>query len=218
MAIKEDAIVDASIVDSLNKPSGGHQIVIADDREDTRTDEEKAAEEAYQQQVVSTKPGVDYAARWVKKGQAYRYGYRKHTLTDSQGLALEGITTTANVSDTTQIAPLVEKAGLPEGTLIVADKGYTSQKNRAALKALKLEDGIMRKATRGKPLAASQEHLNSLISTTRWAIERTFGSIIRWFHGRRCRYRGLRKAHHQNLIESLTYNLKRAPQLIIAQG
>ena len=108
--------------------------------------------------MVSTKPGVDYAVRWVKKGQAYRYGYKKHTLTDSQGLALEGITTTANVSDTTQIAPLAENAGLPEGTLILADKGYTSKQNLAALKALKLEDGTMRQATRGKPLAVSQKY------------------------------------------------------------
>ena len=112
---------------------------------------------------------------------------------------------------------LVDK-GLAEEALILADKGYTSKQNRTALKALKLEDGIVRKATRGKPLAASQKYLNSLISATRWVIERTFGSIIRWFHGGRCRYQGLRKAHYQNLIESLAYNLKRAPQLIIAQG
>ena len=83
MTIKEGAIVDASIVDSLNKPTGGRQIVIAEDREDNRTDEEKKAEEVYQQTVVSTKRGVDEEARWVKKGKAFRYGYKKHTLTDS---------------------------------------------------------------------------------------------------------------------------------------
>ena len=77
---------------------------------------------------------------------------------------------------------LVDKE-LAEEALILADKGYTSKQNRSALKALKLEDGIMRKATRGKPLAASQKYLNSLISATRWVIERTFGSIIRRFHG-----------------------------------
>ena len=76
MAIKEGAIVDASIVDSPNRPSGGRQIAIADDREDTRTDEEKATDETCQQKVVSTKPGVNYEARWGKKGQAYRYGYK----------------------------------------------------------------------------------------------------------------------------------------------
>ena len=114
--------------------------------------------------------------------------------------------------------PLVEKAGLPEETMILADKGYTSQKNRVALKKLKLEDDIMHKAARGKPFTESQKSLNSLISATRWVIERTIGSIIRWFHGGRCRYRGLRKTHYQNLIESLAYNLKRAPQLIMKQS
>ena len=159
MTIKEGAIVDASIVDSPNKPTGGRQIVIAEDREDNRTDEEKEAEEVYQQTIVSTKPGVDEEARWVKKGKEYRYGYKKYTLTDSQGLVLEVITTSANTSDTTQIIPLVEKAGLPEETMILADKGYTSQKNRTALKGLKLEDGIMHKATRGKPLTESHYSL-----------------------------------------------------------
>lgn len=210
--------MDANIVDSPNKPTGGRQIVIADDREDNRTEDEKEAEEAYQQKVVSTKPGVDEEARWVKKDKEYRYGYKKHTLTNSQGLVLEVITTSANTSDTTQIIPLVEKTGLSEETMILADKGYTSQTNRTALKELKLEDAIMYKATRGKPLTESQKSLNSLISSTRWVIERTFGSIIRWFHGGRCRYRGLRKTHYQNLIESLAYNLKRTPQLIMQQS
>lgn len=129
MTIKEGAIEDASIVDRPNKPTGGRQIVIAEDREDNRADEE-----IYQQTE------------------------------------------------------------------------------------LKLEDGIMHKATRGKPLTESQKSLNSLISGTSWVVERTFGSIIRWFHGGRYRYRDLRKTHYQNLIESLAYNLKRALQLIMQQS
>jgi IS5 family transposase len=139
-------------------------------------------------------------------------------LAERKGIVLEIITTSANTSDTTQIIPLDEKAGLAEETMILADKGYTSQKNRTALKGLKLEDGIMPKATRGKPLTESQKSLNSLISGTRWVIGRTFGSIIRWFHSGRCRYRGLRKTHCQNFIDSLAYNLKRAPQLIMQQN
>lgn len=189
---KAPSFADIAVIDRRNKMrnpflSQINQLVdwrpISNDREDNRTDAEKEAEEVYQQTVVSTKRGVDEEARWVKKGKEYRYGYKKHTLTDSQGLVLEVITTAANTSDTTQIIPLAEKAGLPEETMILADKGYTSQKNRAALKELKLEDGIMHKATRCKPLTESQKSLNSLISGTRWVIERTFGSIIRWFHG-----------------------------------
>ncbi|PDP57079.1 hypothetical protein CLI75_07435, partial [Porphyromonas gingivalis] len=41
----------------------------------------------------------------------------------------------------------------------------------------------------------------------RSTIERTFGSIRRWFHGGRCRYRGLAKTHTQNILESIAFNL-----------
>ncbi|WP_414602687.1 transposase [Porphyromonas somerae] len=38
-------------------------------------------------------------------------------------------------------------------------------------------------------------------------IERTFGSIRRWFHGGRCRYRGLAKTHAQNILEAILDSL-----------
>ncbi|WP_329903867.1 IS5 family transposase [Porphyromonas pogonae] len=218
MEIKEGAIVDASIVDSPNKPTGGLQIVICDDREDTRSDQEKEAEEEYQVKVCSTKPGVDEEARWVKKCNEYRYGYKKHILTDTKGLIHEVITTAANVADTTQIIPLLEQAQLPQETMILADKGYTSKKNRGYLCDHNLIDGIMHKAVKGMPLTDGKKQLNRLISSMRWQIERSFGSIIRWFHGGRCRYRGIAKTHYQNLIESLAYNLKRAPKLLMQQN
>ena len=53
-------------------------IEVADDREDLRTEEEQAQEQAYQYELKSRKPGVDTEARWVRKGRHYRYGYKKH--------------------------------------------------------------------------------------------------------------------------------------------
>ncbi|GAD06065.1 mobile element protein [Porphyromonas crevioricanis JCM 15906] len=57
-----------------------------------------------------------------------------------------------------------------------------------------------------------------MISKTRCLIERTFGSIRRWFSGGRCRYRGLDKTHTQNILEAMVYNLKRMPRLIVLQA
>lgn len=75
---------------------------------------------------------------------------------EQKGIVLEIITTSVNTSDTTQIIPLDENAGLAEETMILTNQGYTSQKNRTAfLKGLNLEDGIMPNATRGKPLTES---------------------------------------------------------------
>lgn len=80
--IDQGAIVDASIVDSPYAPDGSVVIEVAEDREDTRSDEARTQEEAYHCELKSGKPGVDSEARWVRKGRHYRYGYKKHVLTD----------------------------------------------------------------------------------------------------------------------------------------
>ena len=52
----------------------------------------------------------------------------------------------------------------------------------------------------------------------RSTIERTFGSIRRWFHGGRCRYRGLAKTHTRNILESIAFNLYRTPGIIMSSS
>ena len=51
----------------------------------------------------------------------------------------------------------------------------------------------MHKAYKGKPLTDRQKTFNKLVSKTRFKIERTFGSIKRWFNTGTARYRGLEK-------------------------
>ena len=50
--------MDASIVDSPYAPDGSILIEVADDREDLRTEEEQAQEQAYQYELKSRQPGV----------------------------------------------------------------------------------------------------------------------------------------------------------------
>jgi IS5 family transposase len=44
-------------------------------------------------------------------------------------------------------------------------------------------------------------------------VERTFGSIKRWFNSKEARYIGKEKMHTQHLLEAIAYNLKRMPRL-----
>ena len=67
-------------------------------------------------------------------------------------------------------------------------------------------------------LTERQRELNNAISKIRCLIERTFGSIRRWFSGGRCRYRGLERTHTQNILEAMAYNLKRMPRLLVLQS
>ncbi|AHW75666.1 ISPg1 transposase [Neisseria meningitidis] len=50
--------------------------------------------------------------------------------------------------------------GLPKGTTVYADKGYDSAENRQHLEEHQLQDGIMRKACRNRPLTEAQTKRN----------------------------------------------------------
>lgn len=139
-------------------------------------------------------------------------------LTDGQGLVESIITTPANCADTVVLPELIEKAELTQGVSVLADKGYCSKKNSACLLERGLIDGIMLKAQKGMKLTERQRELNNGISKIRCLIERTFGSIRRWFSGGRCRYRGLERTHTQNILEAMAYNLKRMPGLLVLQS
>ena len=157
----------------------------------------------------------------MRKGRHYRYWYKKHVLTDGQGLVESIITTPANCADTVVLPELSEKVELTQGVSVLADKGYCSKKNSACLFEHGLIDGIMLKAQKGMKLTVRQREFNNLISKTRCLIElieRTFGSIRRWFSGGRCRYRGLERTHTQNILEAMAYNLKRMPGLLVLQS
>ena len=45
------------------------------------------------------KPNVDTEARWVKKMGKLHFGYKRHTVTDENGMVLAEETTAANESD-----------------------------------------------------------------------------------------------------------------------
>ena len=71
----------------------------------------------------------------------------------------------------------------------------------------------MRKAAKNRPLTRWEKLYNQLINKRKYAIERTWGSIKRWFGGGVARYKGLAKMHTQNVLQAICYNLKRFAQL-----
>lgn len=218
ISVREGVLVDASLVETPHKPNGSITIEVADDREDNRSEEEKEAEEDYQKQVVRQRKGTDEEARWVYKQKRYHYGYKKHCLTNVQGIVQKVITTAANRSDTKEFIALLQGANIPQGSAVLADKGYACGENRSYLQTHHLQDGIMHKAQRNRALTEEEKQRNKAISRIRSTIERTFGSIRRWFHGGRCRYRGLAKTHTQNILESIAFNLYRTPGIIMSSS
>ena len=92
--VKRGAIIDASITNTPRRPRGGKSYEVVEDRKEDEHIE--ASEKAMLKEVV--KPNVDTEARWVKKMGKLHFGYKRHTVTDENGLVLAEETTAANES------------------------------------------------------------------------------------------------------------------------
>jgi IS5 family transposase len=206
--IKTGAIIDASVIDTPLKPKGKTTHKVTEDRKDT-------------EEVEVTKEygaSVDTDAAWLKKAGKYRFGYKKHHVTDDEGLVLGVLTTKASTNEIANLEAVLNTADLPENIPLKADKGYQSKKNAEILKARNLKNHILKKAYKNKPLTHWEKKFNKLIGKTRFKVERTFGGIKRWFSGGTARYRGINKMHTQNLMEAIGYNLYRSPGIIASNS
>lgn len=202
--VKTGAIVDASVIETPLRPKGKNNYKVTEDRED-------------EQEIKVTKKyssNVDVEARWLKKRGKYHFGYKKHHVTDDEGLVLGVLTTPASTNEIANLEEVLDTADLPENIPLKADKGYQSKKNAAILKKQKLKNHILKKALKNKPLTKWENRFNKLVGQTRFKAERTFGGIKRWFDGGIARYRGIQKMHTQNLMEAICYNLYRSPRII----
>jgi IS5 family transposase len=209
--VKTGIIVDASIIDTPLKPKGQPSYEVVDERDAT---EENQAEVKLVKQVSS---GTDIEGKWIRKGKKLRYGYKKHIVTDIEGMILGVHTTPANVNEIANLEDVLKCIDdLPKNAPIHGDKGYQSEKNTSLLKELNLKNRILKKAKKNKALTERELKFNKLVGKIRFKVERCFGSIKRWFNGGVARYRGIKKMHTQNLIEAMSYNLYRSPGIIMS--
>ena len=211
--VKTGALIDASIIDTPLKPkeSSKYDVLDQDKQEDAIVEESKEVKK-------NIAPSVDTQGAWVKKAGKLRYGYKKHHLTDEEGLIMGVVTTPANINEITNLEDVLDTTDLPEGIAIKADKGYQSKNNAQIIKGRNLKNHIMKKAKRNTPLTSWEKKFNKIIGQTRFKVERSFGSINRWFQGGQARYRGLDKMHTQNLMEAMCYNLYRSPGIIASNA
>ena len=203
--VKKGLIVDASVIDTPLRPKGKTNHKVTEDR----ADEEVKVKKEYA-------TSVDKDGSWLKKRGKFHFGFKKHHLTDEEGLVLGVLTTTASKNEISNLEDVLDTCTLelPENIPLKADKGYQSRKNAKLLKKRKLKNHILKKAVKNKPLTKWEKRFNKLVGKTRFKVERTFGGIKRWFNGGIARYRGIEKMHTQNLMEALCYNLYRSPGII----
>jgi IS5 family transposase len=217
-------IVDATLTDSPRSPVGKTAYEIAEDRqEDERSRDDCEKEEKRMTLVKKEQPGADSEARYLKKGKKLHFGYKKHILTDANGMQLSVYTAPANEHDSKGLKPCLENQDKALAvTACYTDKGYQVPDNVSLLetpvKKRKVKNRIQHKAYKNRPLTYWQKQYNRLISKKRWVVERTIGGMRRWFGCGLARYTGLAKTHTQHLLEAIAYNLYRAPGIIISNS
>lgn len=205
--VKTGLIIDASVIDTPLKPKGKANYKVTEDRSEEEVEIEVKKEYA---------DSVDKDATWLKKRGKYHFGFKKHHVTDDEGLVLGVLTTTASKNEIANLEEVLETVNvkLPKDIPLKGDKGYQSKKNAFILKKRKLKNHILKKALKNKPLTRWEKKFNKLIGQTRFKVERTFGGIKLWFRGGTARYRGMEKMHSQNLMEAMCYNLYRSPGIV----
>ena len=203
--VKKGIIVDASVIETPLRPKGKTNHEVTEDR----SEEEIAVKKQYAE-------SVDKDGTWLKKRGKYHFGFKKHHVTDNEGLVLGVLTTTASKNEIANLEEVLEtvNVSLPKDIPLKADKGYQSKKNAELLKKRNLKNHILKKGYKNKPLTRWEKKFNKLIGKTRFKVERTFGGIKRWFNGGLARYRGMAKMHTQNLMDAICYNLYRSPGII----
>ena len=91
---------------------------------------------------------------------------------------------------------------------ILADSAYLSQENDQVLLDQNLENFVMFKAQRNKPLSKADKEYNKKVSRIRVRVEHVFGRI-KAMGTDYCRKIGITRAKQHNSLANLTYNMDR---------
>jgi IS5 family transposase len=152
----------------------------------------------------------DPDARWGGKGDDPTYGYKGHIGLDQDSeLIRRANLTPANQHDGSQFEAMISG----DEEVAYADKAYASQERSNWLQQHGIEDGILFKAARGRPLTPLQKKINRELTAVRRNVEHVFGTMKRIYAWRRCRYFNYERNRCSFLVLCIAYNLRRTIKL-----
>jgi transposase, IS5 family len=153
----------------------------------------------------------DPQAGWTRKNGRSHFGYKAHVAVDEGSEIIRtAILTSADLHDSQPAAALIQG----DEQAVYGDKAYASQALRDQLAAAGIDDRVMYRAARNKPLKPWQTWFNKAVAGIRAAVERRFGIMKRHYGFRRVRYLGLSRNACQLHLLCTAINLKRALVLV----
>ena len=150
LILKKGTIVDATIIQSSNRPL-------------SRKKREEMAETPSRQ--------IDTEARSTAKNGKKHFGYKGHIGVDAESKIIRKRSfTPANVHDSRELENVISG----DEQSVWADKAYPRQEDKRAARKSGVYYGILDKATRGKKLSNKQQKRNRQKSRVRAAVEHPF--------------------------------------------
>jgi IS5 family transposase len=155
-------------------------------------------------------PTQDPEADWnVKAGSDGKrkstYGDKAHMNVDEDGLIKATYFTPGNVHDSNCFTEMLDG----EESSAYADSAYASEKHEKWLKKRKVENRIIKRAYRNKPLTKQDKQFNQLHSGVRCTVERVFGVLKLHYGMAKARYIGLNRNRTRFELMCVAHNIKR---------
>ena len=203
---REGSIVDASFIDVPKQRNSREENQSIKDGEVPKEWEEEGNKHKVAQKDVN--------ARWTKKNDETHYGYKNHVKADKDSkLIVKYEVTSAEVHDSQALADLVE---LKKDKVMYADSAYKGEEVESCL-GKKIENQIIEKGYRNKPLTEDQKIQNKRKSSVRVRVEHIFGFMTNSMKGMSIRCIGIERAKFAIGMMNLVYNMSRYGYLATAK-
>ena len=210
LTINEGIAIDARLVQSASRPISENKLEEA--RKKRETPEGKLDIKGN-----PLKFSRDLESDWTVRNKVPHFGLKEHASVDTRyGFVLATEITPASCHDS-PFLPLCVTSSCHTNTPIrqvFADKGYFGENNREFLSLNNIQDGIMRKATRGAQLTAYEKDRNKAISRIRYIVEQYFGISHLHHHAYRARFTRMIRNAMDALFRQLAFNLFKGTKVL----
>jgi len=211
LSINEGIAVDARLVKSASKPLSKEGLKELKEKRET-------PEGNLDKNGNTLKFSRDAESDWTVKNETPHYGLKEHASVDVEsGFVLATTMTPASVHDSIYLPYLTLASCHTKEPIkkVYADKGYYGEPNRSFLYLNEIEDGIMRKDTRGAKITKREIERNRKISKKRYIVEQYFG-LSHLYHGAyRARFTVMMKNIWDAMCRQMAFNVFRGSRLIV---
>ena len=133
------------------------------------------------------------------------YGYKAHINVDEDGFIKATDYTAGNIHDSNCFTDMLNGGE----SSVYADSAYRSQKHNTWLAERNIENRIIKRAYRNRPLDKKDKQFNQLFSGVRCTVERVFGVLKQHYSMTKARYLGLDRNRTRFELMCVAHNIKR---------